>query len=82
MPVSYELPPLALEVLKTLRQTYDVHGPNAFDEDSAKIFQVLGSIIAQVCGRERLAEAMLTLQASLEMEDIGGPNENALRSMH
>jgi hypothetical protein len=82
MPVSYELPPLALEILKTLRQTYDEHGPNAFDEDSAKIFQVLGSIIAQVGGRERLAEAMHTLQASLEMEDIGGPKENALRSVH
>jgi predicted ArsR family transcriptional regulator len=82
MPVSHELPPLALEVLRTLRQTYDHRGPNAFGEDAAKVFQVLGSIIAQVCGRERLAEATETLEASLQMEGIGEAKQSALRSTH
>jgi predicted ArsR family transcriptional regulator len=82
MPVSHELPPLALEVLRTLRQTYDHRGPNAFDEDAGKVFQVLGSIIAQVCGRERLAEAMETLEASLQMEGIGEAKQSAVRSTH
>ena len=82
MPVSHELPPLALEVLRTLRQTYDHRGRDALDEDAAKACHVIGSIIAQVCGRERLAEAMETLEASLQMEGIGEAKQSALRSTH
>jgi hypothetical protein len=80
MPLTEELPPLAIEVLRTLRQTYDRRGPNAFDEDAAKVFHVIGSIIAQVCGRERLAEAVSTLEADLE--GIGDTKGSALRSIH
>jgi hypothetical protein len=50
--------PLAVQLLRTLRQTYDHRGPNAFDEDATKVFHVIGWIIVQVCGRERLVEAM------------------------
>ena len=82
MPVTDELPPLALQVLRTLRETYDHRGPNAFNADAAKVFHVIGSIIAQVCGRDRLAEAVETLDAALEMEGIGETKDSALRSIH
>jgi hypothetical protein len=52
MPVT-ELPPLAVEALRTLRQTYDHRGPSAFDEDATKIFHVIGWIIARVTITER-----------------------------
>jgi predicted ArsR family transcriptional regulator len=77
-----ELSPLALQVLMTLSQTYDLRGPDAFDEDAAKIFHVIGSIIAQVCGRERLAKAVETLQATLEMEGIGETRDSPPGSLH
>ena len=83
MPVTYELPPLAAEILKALKKTYDCRGPSAFDEDAAQAFHVIGSIIAQVCGRERLAEAVETLEIGLEMEGIGGAIEfSRLTSLH
>jgi predicted ArsR family transcriptional regulator len=79
---THELPPLALQVLKTLSQTYDNSGPDAFDEDAAKVFHVIGSIIAQVCGRERLAKAVETLEATLEMEGIGETKNSTPGSIH
>ena len=82
MPVTDELPPFALQVLMTLRQTYAHRGRDALDEDAAKVCHVIGSIIAQVCGRERLAEAVQTLAATLEMEGIGEIKGSALRSVH
>ena len=83
MPVTDELPPLAVEILKTLRETYDRRGPSAFDEDAAQAFHIIGSIIAQVCGRERLAEAVETLEIGLEMEGIGDETEfSHLTSLH
>jgi hypothetical protein len=83
MAITYELPPLAAEILKTLKETYDRRGPSAFDEDAAQAFHVIGSIIAQVCGRERLAEAVETLEISLEMEGTGGKSEfSRLTSLH
>jgi hypothetical protein len=80
MPVTDELPPLALEVLRTLRQTYDHRGPNAFDEDAAKVFHVIGSIIARISGRERLAEAVQILEADLQ--DLVETEDGALGSLH
>jgi predicted ArsR family transcriptional regulator len=82
MPITDKLPPLAVELLRTLRQTYDHRGPDAFDEDATKVFQVIGSIIAQVCGRERLAETMERLDATLTMEGIGESNDGAVRPVH
>ena len=82
MPVTDELPPLADQVLMTLRQTYAHRGWDRLDEDAAKVFHVIGSIIAQVCGRERLAEAVQTLAATLEMEGIGEIKGSPLRSVH
>ena len=82
MPVTDELPPFALQVLMTLRQTYAYRGRDRLDEDAAKVCHVIGSIIAQVCGRERLAEAVQTLAATLEMEGIGEIKGSALRSVH
>ncbi|MDB5636106.1 MAG: hypothetical protein JWP51_1014 [Bradyrhizobium sp.] len=66
MHVTDELPPLAIQILRTLKETYDDRGPNAFDEDAAMVFHVIGSVIAQVCGRDRLSEAVETLKADLE----------------
>jgi hypothetical protein len=80
MPLTDELPPLALEILKSLGQTYHDRGPTAFDQDAAKVFHVIGSIIAQVCGRERLTEAMQILEADLE--GIGETGDSTLRSIH
>ena len=80
MPVTDELPPFALQVLMTLRQTYAHRGRGALD--AAKVCHVTGSIIAQVRGRERLAEAVQTLAATLEMEGIGEIKGGALRSVH
>jgi hypothetical protein len=80
MPLTNELPPLAVEILKSLKETYDREGPNAFDEDAAKAFHVIGSIIAQVCGRERLDEAVQTLEADLE--GIGETKDSANRTIH
>jgi hypothetical protein len=82
MPVTDNLPPLAVEALRTLRQTYDHRGPNAFGEDATKVFHVIGWIIAKVCGRERLVEAMERLKAALSMEGIGEPNDGAQPSIH
>jgi hypothetical protein len=82
MPVTDGLPPLALQVLMTLRQTYAHRGRGALDEDAAKVCHVIGSIIAQVRGRERLAEAVQILEATLEMEGIGEIKGSALRSVH
>jgi hypothetical protein len=65
MPVTDKLPPLAVQALKTLRQAYDHRGLNAFDEDATIVFHVIGWIIAQVCGRERLVEAMERLKPPL-----------------
>ena len=80
MPLTDELPPLALEILKSLGQTYHDRGPAAFDQDASKVFHVIGSIIAQVCGRERLTEAMQILEADLE--GIGETADSTLRSIH
>jgi hypothetical protein len=82
MPVTDELPPLAAQVVRTLGQTYDHRGPKAFDEEAAKVLYVLGYIIAQVCGRERLAEAMERLEAALTVEGIGEPKDSPLTSIH
>jgi len=82
MPFSDKLPPLAVEALRTLRHTYDRRGPNAFDEDATKIFHVIGWIIARVCGRERLVEAMETLKTAVNMEGIGEPDDGAEPSIH
>jgi hypothetical protein len=82
MPLTEKLPPLAVQTLKTLRRTYDNRGPNAFDEDATMVFHVIGWIIAQVCGRERLVEAMERLKAAISMEGIGEPNDGAEPSIH
>ena len=82
MPVTGKLPRLAVQVLKALMQTYDHRGPNAFDEDATKIFHVIGWIIARVCGRERLVEAMETLKTAVNMEGIGEPDDGAEPSIH
>jgi hypothetical protein len=82
MPITDKLPPLAVELLRTLRQTYDHRGPDAFDEDATKVFHVIGWIISQVCGRERLSEAMKRLEFALTMEGVGEPNDGAVRSIH
>jgi hypothetical protein len=82
MPVTDKLPPLAVQALKTLRQAYDHRGLNAFDEDATMVFHVIGWIIAQVCGRERLVEAMERLKAAVGMEGIGEPNDGAEPSIH
>jgi hypothetical protein len=82
MPVTDKLPPLAVQVLRTLRQTYDHRGPEGFDEDAAKVFHAVGYIIAQVCGRERLAEAMERLKSGLTAEGIGESGDAALTSIH
>ena len=71
MPVTDKLPPLAVQALSVLRKTYDHHGPTAFDEDATKVFHVIGSIIAQVCGRERMYEAMEVLDVTVQAEGIG-----------
>jgi predicted ArsR family transcriptional regulator len=82
MTVTDKLPPLAVQVLRSLRQTYDHRGPNAFDEDATKVFHVMGWIIAQVCGRERLAESMKRLEAALNMEGVGEPDDGSVPSVH
>jgi hypothetical protein len=82
MPVTDKLPPLAVQAIKTLRQTYDHRGPEAFDRDAAKVFHAVGYIIAQVCGRERVAEAIKRLEAALIMESIGERNDSAVPSIH
>jgi len=46
------------------------------------VFHVIGWIIAQVCGRERLVEAMERLKAAVGMEGIGEPNDGAEPSIH
>jgi hypothetical protein len=70
MAVADELPPLAVQVLRTLMQTYNHRGPNAFDEDATKVFLVIGSMIAEVCGRERMYEAMDALDRTVQTEGM------------
>jgi hypothetical protein len=82
MPVTDKLPLLAIQALRTLRQTYDHRGPDAFGEDATKVFHVIGWIIAQICGRERLIEAMERLKAAVNVEGIGKPNAGAGPSIH
>jgi hypothetical protein len=82
MPVTDKLPPLAVQALSVLRKTYDHHGPTAFDEDATKVFHVIGWIIAKVCGRERLVEAMEKLKSAVNMEGISEPNAGAKPSIH
>ena len=42
----------------------DYRGPTASDEDATKVFLVIGSIIAEVCGRERMYKAMRERESS------------------
>ena len=79
---NMDLPPLAVQALRTLRQTFDNRGPNAFGEDATKVFHAIGWIIAQVCGRERLLEAIESLISTVKMEGIGEPNDGAKPSIH
>ena len=53
-------------------QTYDHRGPNAFDEDATKVFLAIGSIIAEVCGRERMYEAMDALDRTVQADGMHG----------
>ena len=82
MPVTNRLPPLAVQVLNTLMQTYDHRGPNAFDEDAMKVFLVIGSIIAEVCGRERMYEAMEALDRTVQAEGMALPDGSRSRSIN
>jgi hypothetical protein len=82
MTVIDKLPPFTLQVLKTLMQTYDRRGPNAFDEDATKVFLAIGSIIAEVCGRERMHDAIETLDRSVQTEGIGLPYCSRSRSIN
>jgi hypothetical protein len=59
-------------VLRTFRQTYDHRGPEAFDEDT----------IVQICGRERLEEAMTKLEAGVEVESIDASDSDVGPSVH
>ena len=49
-----ELPRLVVQVVKTLKETYDHRGSKALDEDAAKLFHAIGWIIAKLCRREHL----------------------------
>jgi hypothetical protein len=82
MPVSDKLPPLAVQLLRTLMQTYDRRGPKAFDEDATKVFLVIGSIIAEVCGRERMYEAMDALDRAVQAEGMALPDGSRSRSVN
>jgi hypothetical protein len=82
MPVTDKLPPLAVQVLRTLMQTYDHRGPNAFDEDATKVFLAIGSIIAEVCGRERIYEAMDALDRTVQAEGMARPDGSRSRSIN
>jgi len=82
MPVTGKLPRLAVQVLKALMQTYDHRGPNAFDEDATKVFLAIGSIIAEVCGRERMYDAMDALDRTVQTEGIGLPDGSRSRSIN
>jgi hypothetical protein len=82
MPVTNKLPPIAVQVVRTLMQTYDRRGPNAFDEDATKVFLAIGSIIAEICGRERMYDAMDALDRTVETEGIGLPDGSRSRSIN
>jgi hypothetical protein len=82
MPVSDKLPPLAVQLLRTLIQTYDRRGPDAFDEDATKVFLVIGSIIAEVCGRRRMYEAMDALDRTVQAEGMALPDGSRSRSVN
>ena len=82
MTVIDKLPPFTLQVLKTLMQTYDRRGPNAFDEDATKVFLAIGSIIAEVCGRERMYDAINALDHTVQTEGIGMPDGSRSRSIN
>jgi hypothetical protein len=82
MPVSDKLPPLAVQLLRTLIQTYDRRGPDAFDEDATKIFLVIGSIIAEVCGRRRMYEAMDALDRTVQAEGMALPDGSRSQSVN
>jgi hypothetical protein len=82
MPVIDKLPPFTLQVLKTLMQTYDRRGPSAFDEDATKVFLAIGSIIAEVCGRERMYDAINALDRAVQTEGIGLPDGSWSRSIN
>jgi hypothetical protein len=77
-----ELPPLVVQIIKTLRQTYDHGGPSAFDDDATRLFHAIGWMIARVCGRERVIEAMKKLEGALNMEGMGEPTDAGVRSIH
>jgi hypothetical protein len=82
MPVTDKLPPFAVQVLKTLMQTYDRRGPSAFDEDATKVFFAIGSIIAEVSGRERMYDVMNALDRTVQTDGIGLPEGNRSRSIN
>jgi len=82
MPATDKLPPFAVRVLKTLMQTYDHRGPSAFDEDATKVFLAVGSIIAEVSGRERMYDAMDALDRTVQTEGIGLPDGSRSRSIN
>jgi hypothetical protein len=69
-----ELPPLAIQIIESLRETYDHRGREVFDEDATLSFHAIGWIIARVCGREVLAKAIRELEAAVMKEGIGKPN--------
>jgi hypothetical protein len=82
MPDTDELPSFALQVLKTLMRTYDRRGPSAFDEDATIVFLAIGSIIAEVCGRERMYDAINALDRTVQTEGIGLPDGGRSRSIN
>jgi hypothetical protein len=82
MPVTDKLPRFAFQILKTLMQTYDRRGPNAFDEDATMVFLAIGSIIAEVCGRERMYDAINALDHTVQTEGIGMPDGSRSRSIN
>ena len=78
----HDLPPLAVQVIKSLRQTFDKRGSSVFGEDAIKVFHTVGWIIARVCGRDRVVEAMARLEAALEMESLGETSNEKASSVH
>jgi hypothetical protein len=63
-------------------QTYDHRGPSAFDEGATKVFLAIGSIIAEVRGRERIYDAMDTLDRTVQTEGKGLPDGSRSRSIN
>jgi len=82
MPLTVKLPRVAVQVLKALMQTYDHRGPDAFDEDASKVFLAIGSIIAEVSGRERMYDVIDALDRAVQTEGIGAPDGSRSRSIN